>query len=381
MRCSRFASMSKTIVISTNSAWNIINFRGGLIDAIKQNGHRVVAISPSGGHGDRLAALGIEHVPIEIDSAGLSPMRDLSLLFRYRRLFRRIGTDLFLGYTAKPNIYGSIAAQSLGIPTINNISGLGTAFIDRRLLMRIVPILYRIALRRSATVFFQNPDDRALFLARKLVRSRQARLVPGSGIDLRHFEAAPSEHQPGSFTFLLMGRLLWQKGVAEYVEAARIVRGQSPDVRFQLVGFIDAANRSAVGRGDVDRWAAEGIVEYVGETDDVRRYIAAADCVVLPSYREGLPRALLEGAAMARPLIATDVPGCRQIVEHGINGYLCSLGDARSLASAMLAMIGLDEEARSAMGAAGRCKVEAEFAEDRAIAAYRTAIAEALTVP
>ena len=369
--------MERTLVISINASWNILNFRMGLIEALRREGYRAVALSPADEHSARLEALGVEHVPIAIDSAGLSPLRDLALLARYYRLLKRIRPDAFLGYTAKPNVYGSLAAHALGIPVVNNISGLGTAFIERGPLRRIVTTLYRLALRRSAAVFFQNPEDRRLFLDEKLVGEAQARLLPGSGIDPERFRPAEAERAPEApFAFLLSGRLLWQKGLREYVEAARIVRREAPEARFRLLGFLDAANRSAVGRDDVDAWIDEGLIDYLGATDDVRPQVAAADCVVLPSYREGLPRALLEGAAMARPLIATDVPGCRQVVEPGVNGLLCAPRDAASLAEAMLRMIALSPAERQAMGAAGRAKVERDYSEQAIVAAYRDALGD-----
>ena len=363
--------MKRTLVISTNASWNILNFRLGLISALQAKGWRVVALSPRDGYSGRFAEHGVEHVALAIDSGGLSPIRDLGLLLRYRRLLRRIRPDAFLGYTAKPNVYGTLAARSLGIPVVNNISGLGTAFIERGPLRRIMSALYRVALRRSAAVFFQNPEDRDLFLGRKLVRADQARLVPGSGIDLERFRPGPGRSgDTAPFAFLMTGRLLRQKGVGEYVEAARIVRRAVPDARFRLLGFLDAPNRSAIAREQVEAWAAQGLIDYLGETDDVRPYVEAADCLVLPSYREGLPRALLEGAAMAKPLIATDVPGCRQIVEPGVNGLLCAARDAASLAEAMLEMIRLSGPERAAMGAAGRARVERDYGERAVIAPY-----------
>ena len=367
----------KTIVISINASWNIVNFRLGLIRALQEAGYRVTALAPPDGHSHRFAQLGIGYAPIHIDRKGLSPFADLILLWRYWRTLRRLRPDIFLGYTAKPNVYGSLAAQALGIPVINNVSGLGTAFIREGLLTRLVSILYKWAFRRSATVFFQNPEDRDLFLARHLVSPQQARLLPGSGIDLDHFSPLPqAPANRAGFVFLLVARMLWDKGVGEYVEAARKVRAAHPDARFQLLGFLDADNRTAVPRSDVECWVAEGIVEYLGETEDVRPFIAAADCVVLPSYREGLPRTLLEAAAMARPLIATDVPGCRHVVAQRVNGLLCAARDSESLADAMLEMIAAPAELRRQWGDAGRSRVESEYDERIAIAHYLDAIAD-----
>ncbi|MEA3002008.1 MAG: hypothetical protein QOH81_796 [Sphingomonadales bacterium] len=369
---------AKKIVISINAAWNIVNFRLGLIRALRDAGHEVIALAPPDPYGARLEALGISYVPIAMDKKGLSPLRDLLLLLRYWRLLRRLRPDLFLGYTAKPNVYGSLAAQALGIRVINNVSGLGTAFIRNGLLTAIVSTLYRIAFRRSATIFFQNEEDRDLFVVKRLVAPAQARLLPGSGIDLERFRPAGSAgaEAPG-FTFLLAARLLWDKGVKEYVEAARRVRAAFPAARFQLLGFLGVENRTAVTREQVEAWVAEGIVDYLGEADDVRPFIAAADCVVLPSYREGLPRTLLEAAAMAKPLIATDVPGCRHAVQAGVTGLLCAPRDAEALATAMLEMIDAPPALRAQWGQAGRARVEREFDERIVARRYLEAIGDA----
>lgn len=368
----------KTILISINATWNIVNFRSGLIAALRQSGYRVLALAPPDACIGRLEALGVEYAPIEMDRKGVSPAADLRLLWRYWRALRRLRPDLFLGWTPKPNIWGSLAAHALGIKVINNVSGLGTAFMRPGALMRIVTSLYKRAFRRSKTVFFQNEEDMALFLERRIVRPQQARLLPGSGIDLERFRPAEAAEEEESFSFLLIARLLWDKGVGEYVGAARLVRAEAPEARFRLLGFLDVANRTAVPRSDVESWVAEGLIDYLGESDDVRPHVAAASCILLPSYREGLPRTLLEGAAMAKPLIATDVPGCRQVVDHGSNGLLCTVRDPRSLADAMLTMLRMTPEARKAMGAAGRRKVESEYDEKITVARYLDAIGDAL---
>jgi glycosyltransferase involved in cell wall biosynthesis len=369
----------KTIAISINASWNIFNFRAGLIRALRGEGYEVAALSPPDAHAPRLADLGCRHVPVAIDSAGVSPLQDLRLLVRYRKALKAAKPDVFLGYTVKPNVWGSLAAQSLGIPTINNVSGLGTAFVREALLTRIVTGLYKLAFRRSSTVFFQNQEDRDLFIERRIVDPAKTALLPGSGIDLERFApAAPERAENAPFTFLMVARLVWDKGVREYVEAARLVRARYPGARFQLLGFLDVVNRTAVPRAEVEAWVAEGLIDYLGDAEDVRPFIAAADCVVLPSYREGLPRVLLEASAMARPLIATDVPGCRHIAVHGVNGYLCAVRDPGSLAGAMRDMLNLPERERLAMGSAARARVEAEFDERKVVELYLGAITKAL---
>jgi glycosyltransferase involved in cell wall biosynthesis len=369
----------RTAVISINASWNIVNFRRGLIAGLQRAGFRVVALAPRDEYSGRLADLGVVYVPIEMDKDGTSPVRDLQLLWRYRRALAEIRPDVYLGYTAKPNIYGSLAAHSLGIRVINNVAGLGTAFIKQSLLTRIVSRLYKAAFRRSATVFFQNRDDMEMFVGNGLVRAGQARLLPGSGIDLEAFRPDPrGGSRDGLFRFLLIARLLWDKGVREYVEAARLVRAEAPHARFQILGFLDVANRTAVPRSEVEAWVTEGLIDYLGTADDVRPAIAAADAVVLPSYREGLPRVLLEGGAMGKPLIATDVPGCRHVVSDGFNGFLAEVRDARSLAGAMLKLLRLPPADRDALGAAARDKVEREFGENIMVERYLSAIDEAL---
>lgn len=325
----------------------------------------------------RMRELCVERIPIRIERSGLNPWADLKLLARYRNLLKRLRPAAYLSYTIKPNVYGSWAAASLGIPAIPNVSGLGTAFIRGGPLQQIVMKLYRAGFLHAPVVFFQNDEDRELFVKRGLVRKGQARVVPGSGVDLELFKPAPPVDGPPVFLFI--GRLLRDKGVGEFAEAARLVRRDLPDARFQLLGPIDQANRTAIKETQLEAWAREGIVEYLGITDDVRPYIAAATAVVLPSYREGLPRSLLEAGAMERPLIGADVPGCRAVVEDGANGYLCKVRDPASLASAMKRLAELPREQRLAMGREARLSVQ-RFSEEFVIKAYLDVLAELKTV-
>jgi glycosyltransferase involved in cell wall biosynthesis len=304
----------------------------------------------------------------------MNPVTDLRLLSAYRRHLKRLRPAAFLGYTIKPNIYGSLAAASLGIPAFPNVSGLGTAFIRGGVLQSLVSRLYRIAFSRCPAVFFQNSEDRQLFEQRRIVRLDQARLLPGSGVNLDRFSPVPLPNGPPVFLFI--GRLLRDKGVVEFVEAARELRKEMPDARFQLLGGVDEGNRTGIGANRLFEWESSGAVQHLGTTDDVRPYIAEATAIVLPSYREGLPRSLLEGAAMARPLIASDVAGCRDVVEDGVNGFLCAVRDPASLAAAMRHLAQLPPARRLAMGEAGRRKVEERFSEAYVVRTYLDALEE-----
>jgi glycosyltransferase involved in cell wall biosynthesis len=364
---------SRRVVLAGNSSWNIVNFRAGLIHALKAAGFEPIVIAPVDPAAEqRMAALGVERIVIGMQRSGLNPLTDLRLLLTYRRLLKDLRPVAYLGFTIKPNIYGGIAARLTSVPLIANISGLGTVFIKRGMLLALVSRLYRFALKRAAVTFFQNPDDLALFVERRLVTETQARLLPGSGVDLERFQPVPAA--AGLTTFLFIGRLLGDKGIWDYVQAARIVRSDMPGVRFQLLGPVDEGNRSGVAQSEVDRWVAEGTIEYLGATEDVRPYIARATAVVLPSYREGLPRSLLEAAAMARPLIATDVPGCRELVEPGVNGFLCAVRDSNSLAKAMKMIMKTSADERAQMGAASRRMVEQHYSETVVISAYLDAL-------
>ena len=371
----------RTIVLSINTSWNIVNFRRNLIVRLQREGYDVVALAPRDAHSDALVAMGVRYFPVDIDSKGLSPVHDLKLAAQYYRILKALRPVAFLGWTIKPNVYGALAAHALGIPVINNISGLGTAFIKIGLLTRIVRMLYRTALARSSTVFFQNRHDRDLFVAQRLVREPRTALLPGSGIDLAQFVPETFVPEPASETaapvFLMVARLLRDKGVVEFADAARIVRETRPDVAFELLGFLDVQNRTAIDRDTVEGWEREGCLRYLGEAADVRPYLARATAVVLPSYREGMPRSLLEAAAMGRPLIATDVPGCTEIARAGQNAFLCAPRDARSLADAMLALLALDADARAAMGRRSREIAEREFDVSVVEARYLDAIARA----
>lgn len=366
-----------TIAVCANQAWNLVNFRAGLIRALIERGFAVHAIAPPDARmEERLRDMGCGFTPVSIDAAGLSPTRDLATFIAFLKILRKLRPAAWLSWTIKPNVYGSLAAGLLGIPALPNVSGLGTAFIRRNLLTRIAIQLYRTGFRRTPTVFFQNADDRDEFISGSMVTQRQARLLPGSGIDPQHW-TAPSQGRGQPRQFLMLARIVADKGVREYVAAARQVKAQYPDARFALMGALAPPNRTAISPDEVDGWVREGVIEHLDPVSDVRPHIAAADVIVLPSYREGLSRVLLEASAMARPIVTTDVPGCRDIVRDGENGFLCGAQDATSLAQALGRAASLDDEAWRAMGRKGRTRVVEEFSQEKVNALYLAALADA----
>lgn len=367
---------ARLIVVSANTSWALSNYRLGLLNAIQKANYSVIALVPDAEQDSILVNEGIAVRSIPIAAHGTSLFRELWLLYRYVRILRELRPAAYLGFTVKPNIYGALAGRVARVPVINNVTGLGMVFVRGGLLRTVVKVLYRIALQKSRQVFFQNRESRDLFLSQGFIREDQAAVLPGSGIDLHRFEVAPTEQElTTNFTFLLACRLIWEKGVGEFCAAARWFRLNHPGVCFQLLGPIESeSNAAAIPRQRIDEWQQEG-VEYLGSTDDVRPFIRAADCIVLPSfYPEGVPRVLIEAAAMGKPVITTDMPGCRDVVEAGSTGYLCEPKSVQSLTAAMLEMVRLPLEVRAEMGTRARMKVEREFDERIVIDAYLAAI-------
>ena len=413
--------MSKPLIVLTaNTAWNLAHFRAPLLQAFAKRGFLLVALAPVDASVLRLQAMGCKVEPLPVPAHGRNPWADFILFWNYLRLLRRYRPVALLSFTVKPNIYAGLAARLLGITQLGNISGLGTAFIQGGWLGRLVQGLYRLGLGGARTVFFQNPDDRDFFLARRLVREGQAALLPGSGVDLKYFKpdlasdaylltrgvqadtsTAKGQHHDGPqsgkasekkpprpFVFLFIGRTLGDKGLLELVQAMRLLAEQqpgpaaadadalpaTPTPRLLILGPDGGTNPTAIAPSLLAQWRQDPQLELLGPTDDVRPYIRRADCVVLPSYREGTPRSLLEAAAMGKPLIATDVPGCRQVVQDGQNGYLCQAKDPHDLARAMRQLMQLPPEKRQAMGKASRKLAEDVFDENRVVQHYLDAL-------
>jgi len=352
------------VLVLGGFADSLINFRGELLRSLRGRGCEVIACAPDASPQVRqaLAGMGVEYRHAPLARAGLNPLADMASLWRLRRLLRELKPDVFLGYTIKPVIYGSLAAASAGVPRIYSmITGLGYAFSARGAKAKAVGWLairlYRRALMVNERVFFQNPDDMAMFRELGIMKPGQRSvMIPGSGVDIDEFRPAPF---PKEMSFLLIARLLRQKGIAEYAEAARRIRQGHPHVRFRLAGWLDEGPDS-ISEIKLRAWVDEGTLEYLGRLDDVRPALADSSVYVLPSYREGMPRTVLEAMAMGRPIITSDAPGCRLTVNPGENGYLVPVGNAEALADAMERFI-LEPDCISGMGAASRRLAEERF--------------------
>lgn len=371
-------SPTKKIVIAYNKAQFIYIFRIGTILGLLERQYKVIIVAPWDDYSLKLQDMGCEVYDIKMDNKGSNPFADIMTLLEYRKMYRKIRPDLVLNFTIKPNIYGTLAARSLGVPCINMVPGLGTAFVEDSWLTYIVEQLYKISQTWPYKVFLLNMDDLRLVVERGLVPKEKAELIHCSGIDLEKFSATPPSKKSAPI-FLLIARMLKDKGVIEFVEAARLIKARHPQVRFQLLGPLGVENRTAIFASQMEAWVQEGVIEYMGETGDVRPYIADAACVILPSfYREGLPRSLLEASAMARPIITTDNVGCRDIVDDGITGYLCRIKDPVDLADKIENFLLLSDAQREEMGRKGREKMERDFNEQIIVKRYLEVVEEAL---
>ncbi len=357
------------VAIVLNTSWNIYNFRLNFVRALLEKGYEVHTIAPHDNYTQNLQEIGCIHHDVKMDSRGANPIKDIALTFELWGIYRKVRPDIILHYTIKPNVYGTLAASVLKIPTINNVCGLGTVFLKNNIVSVFAMFLYKVAFKFPRKVFFQNPDDLALFLNRDLVPSKSADLLPGSGIDLAHFQ--PMEFKRNeTFTFLLISRLITDKGILEYIEAIKSLRKKGINARFQLLGAKDPEHKRGIQLPVIDNWIRTNTVEYLGTTDDVRQFIEKADCIVLPSYREGTPRTLLEAASSSKPIVATDVPGCHHVVIDNYNGLLCKLKNSEDLALKMEQMLSLDDQTIKKFGENGRKKIEFEFDENLVISKY-----------
>jgi glycosyltransferase involved in cell wall biosynthesis len=357
------------VILFANTDWYLYNFRRSLASALSQAGCDVLLISPPGPYGEKLRQLGLRWEPLPMERRSLNPLRELSLLWYLVRLIRREQPTLVHGFTIKSAVYGSLAARIAGVPVrVNAVAGMGYVFtseqLKARMLRPIVRGLMRLALGgEQARLILQNTDDVDLFRRAGLVDPEHIRLIRGSGVDCARFAdvpgAAPSD---GSLRVLLASRLLWDKGIEEFVEALRQLRDQGRPIDALLAGMPDPGNPAAVPEETIRGWVEEGLITWLGHVDDMTRLLGSVHVVVLPSYREGLPRTLVEAAACALPLITTDVPGCREVVRDGVDGLLVPVKDSQALAGAIRRLQDQPEFARQ-LGQAARRKARAEFDE------------------
>ncbi|WP_020568346.1 glycosyltransferase family 4 protein [Neolewinella persica] len=368
-----------TLALVANSAWNLYNFRRGLIDALQAEGYRVLLVAPDGPERKKLEATGAKFVPLaNLRRKGLNPLRDLKLVMELYRIYRQEEVKGALHFTIKPTIYGSFAARRAGIRNVCTLTGLGYTFLSGRKTNRLVRMLYRQALGSADAVFFHNPDDLSLFLEDGLTPKDKSFVVAGSGLQLSEYPYTTYENAiPGRCLFV--GRLLTDKGIREFVAAARLAKIRNPNLTFHILGPFDPGNPAGISADELETWTREGVVEYDGVATDIRPHLTRSSVVVLPSYREGCPRVLLEAAAMGRAMIGTDVAGVREVVLDGENGWLVPTKNVEKLADAMLDA-GAPGSPLVAMGLAGRKHVEHHFSVESVAEKYLEAVSACLLV-
>lgn len=366
------------LLLVANQAWNLVNYREGLIRALQDHGFKIMACAPADAASEaRLREWGARFTPIPLAAKSLSPIGEARTLMSLARIVHRERPAAVLSWTIKANLWAGLAAGLSRVPAFPNISGLGYTHERGGVLRSLSYVLYRLCLASAPTVFFQNQDDLDTLVSSRAIDRERACLLPGSGVDLDRFRP-PSTGRPEVRRYLLSARLLASKGVREFVAAARAIRTRRIDLRFTLLGFADAAAKDVITREELEQWDREGVIEYIPAVADVRPYLAASEAVVLPSYyREGLSRALLEAAAMGRPIITTDRPGCRETIEPGVTGELCRPRDVTSLAEAIERVAARSADEWMNMSLAARRRAERLFSERRVVGSYLDALENA----
>jgi len=367
--------MKKKILFLSNTSWSLYNFRLALMEALKEKGFEVLFSAPYDQYAEILKKKGFRYLEIKnLERKSLNPIKELKLFFELYKIYQKEKPDLVLHFTIKPNIWGSLAAKFAKIKCFNTVTGLGSLFGKKSFFQKLVEFLYKLSFKFPQKVFFQNKEDLKLFLEKKIIKKEKAVLVPGSGVNLKHFHpdfCKKIKKASKNFVFLFVGRLLKEKGIEELVEAVKIVKSKYPEIELWLLGRIDKDNPSAISEKKLESWQKLGLVKYLGFVDDVRPFLCQADCFVFPSYyREGIPKSLLEASAMEKPIIGTQSVGCQEVIEEGKNGFLVPPRDSEKLALAMIKMIEISEEKRKEMGKLARQKVLEEFDEEKVVKKY-----------
>ena len=353
---------NKRIMLVANTSWYLLNFRIQLMMHLVSSGWEVIAVAPIDKYSMKIKKNGIKFMELPFSRKGTNPLLELLLIYRMLKIYRNVMPNLIHHFTPKAVIYGTIVARPLGIKCVNSVTGLGYAFINEGFLQFIATHLYKIALAGKNEVIFQNPDDRKLFINRRIIDIDRTHLIRGSGVDTEELAPSPTEKKENeSITFTMISRMIWEKGVGIFIEAGRIVKEHYPNAKIRLVGGIDEGNPSSIPLTFLEKQKSSGLIDWTGHVDDVKSLIADSDVIVLPTYyREGVPRSLLEGASMAKPLIATDIPGCREIIKNDENGILVPPREVIPLACAMM-RLAKNRRLRIQMGKDGRKKILKHF--------------------
>ena len=360
------------IVFSGNTSWSMYNFRLGLIKKFIQLGYQVCVVAPEDNFTKKIIDEGIKIVTVKkLKRSGNNPLQDFGLYREYISIYKKLQPDFIFHYTIKPNIYGTLAARFCKIKSISIITGLGNAFSNNGILFRVAKLLYKVSLAYPVEIWFLNSSDKSIFISNGIIKAHKSFILPGEGVDTTAFTPAVHRAENTNSTFLLVSRMLYDKGIEEFVQASKLLIEKGYSLTSLLLGQIDYDNPEVIALEVIEKWQQEGIVKYLGSTNDVKPYIENVDVIVLPSYREGIPKILLEAAAMEKPIITTRIPGCVEVVEDGVNGYLCEVKNVEDLASQMEKLILLPMKEREKMGYAGRKKVLADFDEKIIIDIYR----------
>ena len=363
--------MAKKIGFVGNSLLTMCNFRMGVMRHLVHLGYEVVVIVPQDGDTEILRQEHIRLIPIEVDCKGTNPIADIQLAKTLLKIYRREQFDFLFHYTIKSVIYGSWAARNAGIPQIPVITGLGYTFLKKNLLNRLVISLYKRTIRSAESVWFLNQTDQQVFTSLNILPYENTRLINGEGVDTMKYHTTRLL-TTNPFTFLYIGRMLWDKGVGLFVEAARIIKERYPQAVFNILGPLSSDNPNNISPTQLEEWHNSGVVNYIGCTSNVLPHVEESTCIVLPTfYPEGMPRVLMEAASMKRPIIASNVPGCREVVIDGKNGFLCLKKNVNSLVASMEKMLTLSQQELIDMGAAGREHVLQLFDEQKIIAIYQ----------
>lgn len=361
----------KKIILNANNGFVLYNFRFNLMKTLEEKGFKVICIAGRDSSVEDIKKNRWEFIDSNLDRKGTSILKDLKLFLFYLKVFRKEKPNYILNFTIKPNIYGTLAAKLIGIPVINNVTGLGDTFDTESLTSKIVKVLYKISFKFPKKVFFQNDDDLNIFLSNKLIDKKICDRLPGSGVEVSRFIPLKKERKDNKKVFLFLGRISNKKGVRIINEVSKILTFKYPNIKFQLLGKIYTDEEGHISKEELLSWEKESNIKYIGTSRDVRQQIKEADCIIFPSfYREGVPRALIEAASMAKPILTTDNVGCRDIVEDGYNGYLAKPNDVESMVEVVEKFLSLDENKQREMGNNGRKKVLKEFDERIVIDKY-----------